>query len=278
MDYKFKLVDFSDLEIQHKVVSLQNIVYSHRKKHFSEESMSFWYLDNPIGRVISFNAFLGDQIVAHYACIPIKMKIDGIIRLGLLDMATVTHPEHRGKGLFKRLATLTYDYAKKQGYEFVVGVANANSFPGYMKYFDFTFVSQLDVKVGVGKILTSTEEKTFSCFWSSDTFKWRTNQSHYRLKRNNVYSVYKHIPCIRLFMGQFDKSLIGELNMKKKRFAPFNIYIGLGADLSKGYYFSLPKFIKHSPFSLIFLDLTEGKLPKPNKDNIFFQLMDFDVA
>ena len=41
---------------------------------------------------------------------------------------------------------------------------------------------------------------------------------------------------------------------------------------------NVPKFIRPSPFNLIFMDLTEGKLPKVTKENIFFQLFDFDVA
>ena len=55
------------------------------------------------------------------------------------------------------------------------------------------------------------------------------------------------------------------------------LYVGLGAK-PKGIFINVPKFIRPSPFNLIFMDLTEGKLPKVTKENIFFQLFDFDVA
>ena len=74
-----------------------------------------------------------------------EMNIGGRIARGLLSMATVTHPAHRGKGLFKTLARQSYETAREEHYEFVIGVANANSYPGFIKYFDFTDVCQLDV-------------------------------------------------------------------------------------------------------------------------------------
>ena len=58
----------------------------------------------------------------------------------------------------------------------------------------------------------------------------------------------------------------------------FNLYVGLGLEHKSGLYFNMPKFIKHSPFNLIFKDMSDGELPTINKDNIFFQLIDYDVA
>ncbi len=278
MSYKIELVDFSDFETQRQIVRLQNIVYKKKKSHFSIEQLGFWYLDNPLGNVISFNAFCNNEIVAHYACVPIRMKIGDKISNGLLDISTATHPEHRGNGLFKKLAQTTYDYAKNKGFEFIVGVANGNSFPGYMKYFDFTFVSRLDVKIGWGKILPSSSDKLYKVYWNKECLSWRLNKSIYSKDTISTYGIYNNIPFVNTFMGFCDRSMLSCIKIRKKSFfRPFNLYVGLGADLSKGHYFNLPKFVKHSPFNLIFLDLI-GTLPPINKENIFFQLIDFDVA
>ena len=138
--YEIKLLIFDDGDVSlQKVVDLQNIVYD-GKHSFEIEGFKQWYLNNPMGRVISFNAFWGEELVAHYACLPYQMKIEDRVGMGLFDMATVTHPDHRGKGLFKKLAQTTYDYAKANGFEFVLGVANANSFPGYIFNFYFFFI------------------------------------------------------------------------------------------------------------------------------------------
>ena len=278
MNYEIKQLLFDDgnLSLQ-KVVDLQNIVYE-GKHTFTTAGFRQWYLNNPNGRVISFNAFCGELLVAHYACIPYKIEIEGRIVTGLLDMATVTHPEHRGKGLFKKLAQTTYDYAKEQGFEFVLGVANANSFPGYMKYFPFTFVGQLDVKIGLGTQIECDGEKTYKVYWDKPSFDWRLNtcKANYCRKKNAILGQYNSL--VQTFMGSYPDAFLDNTNAQDKHwgFRP-KLYVGMGAK-TKGLYFKVPKFIKRSPFNLIFLDLTEGKLPPITKDNIFFQLFDFDVA
>ena len=71
---------------------------------------------------------------------------------------------------------------------------------------------------------------------------------------------------------------MAEINLREPSvFRPVNLYIGLGAQLHRANYFDLPKFVKHSPFNLIFKDL-KGDIPKITSEDIFFQLIDFDVA
>ena len=268
---------FNTEEEFQQLVELQNEVYKERGIAFSSDGFKYWYAQNPRGAVVSYNAFDGNKMVAHYACIPTEMLIEGRVVKGLLSMATVTHPDYRGRGLFKTLAKMTYDYAKETGYEYVIGVANANSFPGFMKHFPFTFVSRLEVKFGYGRRISSDGEKTFSGYWTPESLNWRlAHKSCYKKKGNTIEG--KHGNLLRTFMGVFDSDLLHQAQIKE---AGLNVkpllYIGLGAKIESPY-FRMPKFIKHSPFNLIFMDLTDGKLPKPTKDNIFFQLLDYDVA
>lgn len=272
MEYEIRQLLFESNEDFNQMLQLQSIVYPGRV--FSISGFKRWYVENPMGKVISFNAFYGDEMVAHYACVPIKMNIDGSIVDGLLDMATVTHPDHRGKGLFKTLAKTTYDFAAENGYEFIIGVANGNSFPGYMKYFNFTFVSRLDVKWSFGKSRYEIPSKTFSMYWTQETLQWRLGREKYTVSKNRAYARHGNVPLFKSIMGVFNFEI---KNLPKSRhfLRPFNLYVGLGVNTS-GFH-NFPSFIKHSPFNLIFLDLTGGKLPKINKDNIFFQLVDFDA-
>lgn len=258
-----------------QLVELQNEVYKDKGHSFCREGFKHWYLENPFGKAVSFNAFCGDKMVAHYVCIPKKLLIEGRIVDGLLSMATVTHPDYRGRGLFKTLANKTYDYACDHGYEFVIGVANANSFPGFMKYFPFQFVSQLDFKVGYGRRVIVDGNKTYSGYWDNKALLWRcrNNYSHFGNTIIGNYGKYA-----RTLMGCFDKNVLSSSSISTagRSIKPM-LYIGLGGK-PKGIFINLPKFIKRSPFNLIFLDLTNGKLPPITKDNIFFQLFDFDVA
>lgn len=284
MEYEIKQLAFDDDgKSLSQLVELQNIVYAERNNYFSVDGFRYLYLDNPMGKVISFNAFNDTELVAHYACIPYKMRIGDRIVNGLLDIATVTHPDHRGKGLFKRLAKTTFEYAKNNGFEFILGVANANSFPGYMKHLNFKFISKLDVKIGWGCKIFDNISKKNSIHWDRESFSWRLKRAKYSKSKSTIvhnteYSKLANILGLRMIMGGFKKEFINDFEFKKTRdIKLFNLYIGLGADLKRGFYFNLPRFVKYPPFNLIFLDLTNN-LPEINKDNIFFQLIDFDVA
>lgn len=264
----------TELELE-QLVELQNVVYKEKGRVFTKDNFRRWYQGNPCGEVISFNAFSEDKMVAHYACVRKKMLIDNRVVEGLLDISTVTHPDYRGRGLFKTLAELSFDYARKNGIEFVVGVANANSFPGYMKYFPFQFVAQLDVKVGYGYSLKKEDGKIFSGYWDIDTLQWRCRSSYKKTQSTILGNYGKYA---RTLLGCFSTELLKFSNLRQNKISLKPIlYVGLGAK-PKGIFINVPKFIRPSPFNLIFMDLTEGKLPKVTKENIFFQLFDFDVA
>lgn len=284
-EYEIRLCDYADPAMMRKLLELQNVVYAGQHT-FTEATFKFWYLDNPLGTVISFNAWKDGEMVAHYACIPVQMKIGGRVVRGLLDMATVTHPQHRGKGLFKTLAKTTYDYASQQGYEFVVGVANDNSYPGYIKYFPFTDVGSLEVKIGIGRNIQQNGDKTFSGYWDADAFAWRASRERYSYFKNSLYcrlakGPFKNFPLVKIFMGHFGAKELECAKTVKCRnpwTKPFTLYIGLGADFKGKPFVKAPKFLHPSEFHLIFLDLTDGKLPKMTRNNVFYQLVDFDVV
>lgn len=258
-----------------QLVELQNEAYKNEGRHFSQDRFKHWYVENPYGKAISFNAYDGEKMVAHYVCIPKKLSIEGRVVDGILSMATVTHPNYRGRGLFKTLAKMTYDHARDNGYEFVIGVANANSFHGFMKYFPFQFVGQLDVKVGYGQHIAMDGDKQFCGYWNEDAIRWR-NKKGYVANHDTIIGNYGKFA--RTLMGCFDRDTISKIDLPKTGFSIKPVlYIGFGGK-PKGFFVKVPKFVKHSPFNLIFMDLTGGKLPKMNKDNVCFQLFDFDVA
>ena len=270
--YKDNLLD--------KVVNLFVDTFNWTSK-FSREYLEWQYLQNPMGEVVSFNAFANDgTLAAHYAAIPIYMILDGKKERGLLSLNTATHPNHQGHHLFTMLADKTYQYAKEKGYKYVIGVANANSTHGFLKYLGFYLVAPLDFKIGIGDIFKSPIIDNMNrVFWDIETLKWRLSCPEYKYSiAGNTIHGYRTEPMFHTSVAKMPDGITREMLGLKKTFDIFNIYIGLGANTKNGFYFNLPKFIKRSPFNLIFKDLTDGKLPKITKDNIFFQLLDFDVA
>ena len=279
MDYIIEYCDDYHPGILSQLIGLMNASFPDCE--FKENYYQWQYMDNPSGRVVSYNAFAEDgQMVAHYAAIPIKMVLNGKVEIGLLSLNTATHPAHQGKRLFTKLADLTYKKAAELGYKFVIGVANANSTHGFLKYLNFYLVAPLDFKVGIGDIFKHAKNiKKNKVYYDENILKWRLNnpEFQYSYAGHSLYGNRKE-PLFHASVATIpecvDKSDFGI----KKAFDVFNIYVGLGLEKNGGLYFNLPSFIKRSPFNLIFRDLTGGSLPLITKENIFFQLLDYDVA
>jgi GNAT superfamily N-acetyltransferase len=271
MDYNIAKVNVDEKSLI-EITSLLNLCFPKSVDIETLEYLTWEYSENPDGKVVGFNAYSEETLVAHYATIPISMLIEGKRRRGLLSLNTATHPDHRGKGLFVKLAQKTYDYAKDNGYDFVIGVANANSTHGFIKYLGFDLICPLTFKVGFGLNINNKREFTYRRYWDSDLLGWRMKCPSYKYYRggNSIVSPI-------LYGAKKIVKLDTDYQLKHLWFRPLNLYVGLGAALSKGLYFKLPKFIKHSPFNLIFKDLTGG-LPKLTPENIWFELIDFDVA
>lgn len=259
-----------------QLVRLQNEVYKERGLLFSKDDFRFWYLENPEGQVISYNAFDQGRMVAHQAFVPEKMLVDGKVVRCLRSMAVVTLSNYRGRGIFSGLTNAAVEEAQHQGYAFIYAVTNGNSFPSFIKHCGFSFVTRLNVKMGPGGGARQDGEKTYKRYWTVESLKWRLSHGTYYRHKNQIFGKFK--PGVNTYMGIQDTELLDGLNFTHGT-APLGItlYVGLGAKLSRTF-FNIPKFIKHSPFNLVFRDLTGGQLPMMTPDNVFYQLIDYDVA
>lgn len=99
-----------------------------------DESYFLWkYKNNPSGEVVAFEAVEGDVIAAFYGVIPEIYLINGREYIVYQSMDTMTHPNFQKRGLFIKLAQMTYDYLiEKQGNVYIVGVPGGNSFHGFV--------------------------------------------------------------------------------------------------------------------------------------------------
>src|SRR2546430_14155743 len=88
---------------------------------FTSQFIQWQYADNPAGKIVGYNAMVGDLIAAHYVAQPFYAKLNGETYKAILSLNTATHKEHRGKGLFTKLADQTYTTAANEGFAFVIG-------------------------------------------------------------------------------------------------------------------------------------------------------------
>jgi GNAT superfamily N-acetyltransferase len=92
------------------------------------------YRDNPAGPFIGFVAQNETgEIGAYYGAIPEQYSIEGNCRTIYQSCDTMTHPDHRRRGLFQLLATHCYDYLRQRGDLFIIGFGGDMSTPGFLK-------------------------------------------------------------------------------------------------------------------------------------------------
>jgi hypothetical protein len=250
---------------------------------FTVEYLLWQYYRNPAGAAVGWNATAGDELAAHYVTLPIVAQLDGKARRGLLSLNTATHPRHQGQKLFTRLAEKTYEDGAAKGYEFVVGVANANSTPGFTRKLGFDLVAPLEAKVGFGGVADpSDEDLGFFPLWSDEALAWRI------ARPNFSYAVAQGKKSFRIFAptGKFGiRALMfrgregqsapsGEARLR----GPLTLYIGIDPKLRWGptAYFEIPKRLRPSPLNLIFRNLGTGSF-KITREASRIQLFDFDA-
>jgi len=89
-------------------------------------------------------AYAGDVPAAFYGVIPCFINCDGRPILAAQSADTMTHPDHRGKGLFIKLAELTYELCYAEDVRILFGFPNQNSLPGFINKLDWQVTAQME--------------------------------------------------------------------------------------------------------------------------------------
>lgn len=279
MSYNFRPIQTDDISIK-EITDLLRITFPKAKK-YTEQFVRWQYVDNPIGPMIGYNAYLGDELAAHYALMPIKAMVFGKEEKGLLSLNTATHPEHRGKRLFPTLAAESYKAAAEQGFGFIIGVANTQSTPGFLKKLDFQFVGRLDAKLGLGEIAGRKDVGTidYQRLWDNASVAWRlaNPELQYTVKNNRVLVATDSFG-VQGILKDFDITYQLKNTQNNSGYRPIKLWIGIDdtIDWKKSLYFNIPLKMRPSPLNLIFKDLT-GSNRKFDFSGVRFSALDFDA-
>jgi hypothetical protein len=255
--------------------------------HLHTRYLRWLYGENPAGAVVGMDAWDGGRLAAHYVCVPADARVLGRDCRVLLSLNTATHPEYQGKGLFTRLADLTYAAGAEKGFEAVYGVANANSTPGFLKKLGFALVSPLDARIGVGRIdrADPTEQQGVSSFhrrWDAASLKWRCNNPArpYRIQRlaDGVLgaSAPTGKPALQAW-AEFPAA--GDLAVAASSSMELRLHLGLRPAAFRypgRVWFDIPTRFRASPLNLIFRSLGP-RFVALDPDAIFFGQLDFDA-
>lgn len=285
--FTFKRIDLS-LTPADKYIELFNECFP-KSSRFTINYIDWLYKFNPNGSVFGFDAWNGNDLVAHYACIPAPLKIHGQFVNSLQSINTATKKAYQGKGLFTKLAELTYHHASSQGFDCVFGVANKNSSGVFLNKLNFQLISPLYAHIFLGNIEFDDslldENIHFSRYWSSESVEWRTKNP------SNPISFYKDNNQF-IFKADIIPNIIGiqsslTINSKESKLISnkypeiknsfFNLFLGLYPEgyIKNKITLNIPFFLRPSPLNLIYKSLDKSNL-NLKKNDIYFNFLDFD--
>lgn len=208
------------------------------------------FLNNPAGYFEGFVSVAENgEIAAYYGAIPEVYIVNSKKTTIYQSCDTMTHSNHRRKGLFQKLALHCYDYLKSQNKLFVIGFGGGQSTPGFIKfgwvhtfnmqyyfypklfsYFHFrksdSSIEQVDDYEKIeNALLKSNVFADIHSHKSLEIFKWRISNPNIKYNvianksENKTYSsylcYYTHKNKIVIFDMFFENILEGKMLMGK---------------------------------------------------------------
>lgn len=246
---------------------------------FNPAALAWRYRDNPAGTVVGADAWDGDTLAAHYVTCPLEARIDGAVAKGLLSLNTATHPDYQGKGLFTTLATRAYELGAAAGYGFVVGVANANSTPGFLRKLAFQDVGRLHA--GVLASLPrrfSSAAVQYQGAWREALLAWRLANPDGRYtmaRRGDLTAIWAktHLPFVQCAAFLADAALTAPAGG-----APLaaTLFLGLEPRMNLAAFLPIPQRLRPSPLNLIWRSLGADAPATLRREAVALNFLDFD--
>lgn len=99
----------------------------------TEEVWRFKHVNNPFGKSLVLLAVEDGKVIGVRAFMRWKWQRGEETFSAFRAVDTATHPDHQGKGVFKKLTLKALEIGKERGDHFVFNTPNAQSKPGYLK-------------------------------------------------------------------------------------------------------------------------------------------------
>jgi GNAT superfamily N-acetyltransferase len=246
---------------------------------FNAAALAWRYRDNPAGTVVGADAWDGDTLAAHYVTCPLEAWIDGAVVKGLLSLNTATHPDYQGQGLFTTLAERAYELGAAAGYGFVIGVANANSTPGFLRKLAFQDVGRLQAGVLASLPRRFSEAAVqYQGAWRDELLTWRLANPDGRYavaRRGDLTGVWAktHLPFVQC--GAFLPDVEG---VRPTGGAPLaaTLFLGLEPRMNLAAFLPIPERLRPSPLNLIWRRLGTTAPAALRREAVALNFLDFD--
>jgi len=283
--------------------------------HVGDPAYLRWlYRDSPFGPVVETNVDDDAGRSAHYAVVPCTLDAPGGPVGAALSLNTAVHERARGGGMFTRIADETFALARAAGVRAVIGVANANSTPGFVRRLGFTLLGPLPATVlvprpgrggpavrsapadptalerdaDVAAVLAAGDPRGVHRAWTPATLAWRLGAPQAR------YVVHRAPGIVAVTTGERRQgvpvavllAVLTDHDLERREAdaivrsacrahrAPIALHVGLNRRAGLRGV-PLPERLRPSPLNLIFRWLDETQVAAPQLDR--FEFLDFDA-
>lgn len=103
----------------------------------SKKEMYEWLFDkNPYNKTGNMMYLLkeGDKVIGCDGLLPNELYVNGKVLLAAHSVKSMTHPEYKRQGIFKKMTENSCEMGKKNGVDVVIGLANDQSYPAYQRF------------------------------------------------------------------------------------------------------------------------------------------------
>ena len=270
-DYRFELATHEPAELE-KLSELFRLVFPHAR-HLTPRYLQWNYLDNPDGRAVACNAWLGDALVGHMSAQAMQARLAGRSERGLFFQNGAIHPDHRGRRLQSEISARMFEEAARD-YSFAVGAGNKYSTGPLLTR--FKMVRPMEARIGLGLPVRRADAPaaSFERSWSEEALQWRlaNPEARYGVRGGAVLAA-TGTPGFAAVLH--DTSGLPDAGAAPP--GPLRVWIGAdpAIDWRRSRFLSIPKRLRRSPLNLVFRDLTgAGRLPDP--DRFVWRAIDFD--
>mgnify|MGYP000865307482 CR=1 FL=1 len=241
------------------------------------------YNQNPLGKFIGIDAFEGETLIGQVGGIPQEFNyMDKKIKI-LNGINVCVDPNYRGKNLFSEMANRLTEYAKDQGFSYIIAIANKPATYTWKKSINMEYISSLDVLFGYGNLNLpkfSAKNDYFFQIWNQERIRWRINNPYNKI---NIYNKYSKIKLksssvfsfIETFAYLDNKNYQLDFDSEKINIFP-KLFLGLIPNICKKKFINIPNFIKPSPLNFLIKDLNKDT-SKIEKNECFISYLDFDA-
>lgn len=193
------MLEFREINYSKDIEEIVDLLLISLSDANSKEHFIWKHVKNPFGKSYGLLACDEGKIVGVRMFMFWQFRRNSKVITAIRPVDTITHPDYRGKGIFKKLTLEGLNNCRGR-YKLVFNTPNENSFPGYLKMGWEKYTDQLQYKLGV--VLPSFNKDLYiekrkidninTTDFNSFLF-WRTNFSDEFVKWRYAAPIYEKV-------------------------------------------------------------------------------------